>query len=265
MITPAKRLLARDMPYSASFILDLTSDVDERIRHIVDFTFLPGFTSPTIAILFQHPQTWTRYVAVGLLLGSMRLAELFHSRLREYKDTVGMFIFTLDLVTRNCPIITAVENLPYDSLYLVPCSAALGGVVVVTSNSLIHIAQTSRRVVLPVNGWSSRVSDIPALALSAEESQRSLKLEGSRAAFIGDNSLFLFLIDGTVYPIEILAEGRTVSQLSMAAPVAQTTIPAVVKSVGGRTSFGWKHPRSISLAEDDEGGRRDLSGRRSHG
>lgn len=53
--------LNRDIPYSSSFVLDLTADVDERIRHIIDFTFLPGFTSPTIAVLFQHPQTWTRY------------------------------------------------------------------------------------------------------------------------------------------------------------------------------------------------------------
>lgn len=142
-----------------------------------------------------------------------------------------MFIFTLDIVTHNCPIITAVENLPYDSLFLVPCSAALGGVVVVTSNSLIHIAQTARRVVLPVNGWSSRVSDISLPTLTGEDAQRNLKLEGSRAQFVGNNTLFLFLKDGTVYPIEILAEGRTVSQLSMGAPVAHTTIPSVVKSI----------------------------------
>ena len=49
----------RDVPYSPSFVLNLTSDVDERIRHIIDFVFLPGFNNPTIAVLFQQPQTWT--------------------------------------------------------------------------------------------------------------------------------------------------------------------------------------------------------------
>ncbi len=32
-------------------------------------------------------------------------------RLKEYKDTVGLFIFTLDLVTNNYPLITAVDSL----------------------------------------------------------------------------------------------------------------------------------------------------------
>ncbi|KAI0088958.1 CPSF A subunit region-domain-containing protein [Irpex rosettiformis] len=202
----------RDVPYSASFILDLTADVDERIRHVIDFVFLPGFTSPTIAVLFQDPQTWT-------------------SRLREYKDTVGLFVFTLDLVTHNCPTITTVENLPYDSLFLVPCPATLGGVIVVTSNSLIHVSQIGRRTVLPMNGWLSRVSDATFPTLSGEALNRDLKLEGACATFVEDKTLYLVLKDGTVYPIEVVAEGRTVSELTIGAPIARTTIPSVVRCV----------------------------------
>ncbi len=52
-------IFTRDIPYSPSFILDLGTDVDERIRNIVDFVFLPGFNTPTMAILFQTQQTWT--------------------------------------------------------------------------------------------------------------------------------------------------------------------------------------------------------------
>ncbi|CAL1708463.1 unnamed protein product [Somion occarium] len=207
---------ARDMPYSSSFILDFTADVDERIRHVIDFAFLPGFHSPTIAVLFQPQQTWT-------------------GRLKEYKDTVGLFIFTLDLATHNCPIITAVENLPYDSLYLTTCSSTLGGVIITTANSIIHVDQTSRRVVLPVNGWVPRVSDTsntlhpnPGL---------NLQLEGSKAEFVDDKTLFIILKDGTVYPVDIAADGRTVSHLSITTPVASTTIPAVVRRVPGDYLF----------------------------
>ena len=50
----------RDIPYSPSFVLDLNADVDERIKHTIDFAFLPGFNSPTVAVLFQRTQTWTR-------------------------------------------------------------------------------------------------------------------------------------------------------------------------------------------------------------
>jgi cleavage and polyadenylation specificity factor subunit 1 len=51
--------LSRDVPYSPSFVLDLAASVDEHIRNLVDFVFLPGFNNPTIAALFQPQQTWT--------------------------------------------------------------------------------------------------------------------------------------------------------------------------------------------------------------
>ena len=53
--------LPRDVPYSPSFILDLATDVDESIRNVIDFVFLPGFNNPTMAVLFQVQQTWTGY------------------------------------------------------------------------------------------------------------------------------------------------------------------------------------------------------------
>ena len=152
-------------------------------------------------------------------------------RLKEYKDTVGLFIFTLDLITHNCPVITAVEGLPYDCLSLIPCSADLGGVIVLSTNSLIHVAQNSRRVLLPVNGWLPRVSDLSFAPLSSEESERDMQLEGAEAIFVDDRTLFVVLKDGTVYPVEIFAEGRTVERLTMGTPLARTTIPTVVKRV----------------------------------
>lgn len=50
---------SREIPYAASFILDLASEVDPHIRNVIDFAFLPGFNNPTIAVLFQVQQTWT--------------------------------------------------------------------------------------------------------------------------------------------------------------------------------------------------------------
>ena len=54
-----KLFAGRDVPYSPSFVLDLAADVDEHIRNVVDFVFLPGFNNPTVAVLFQAQQTWT--------------------------------------------------------------------------------------------------------------------------------------------------------------------------------------------------------------
>ncbi|KAG5652679.1 hypothetical protein H0H81_004116 [Sphagnurus paluster] len=202
----------KDVPYAPSFILDLPVDVDQNIRNVIDFVFLPGFNKPTIAVLFQTQQTWT-------------------GRLKEFKDTVRLIIFTLDIVTQNYPIITSVDGLPHDCLSLMSCSTALGGVVVLTSNSMIYVDQSSRRVILPLNGWAARVSDLPLPPISPEYQARNIELEGCRASFVDDKTIFVILKDGTVYPVDIVIDGKTVSKLNMGAALAQTTVPAVVKRI----------------------------------
>lgn len=152
--------------------------------------------------------------------------------MKEFKDTVKLIIFTLDIATQNYPIITFVEGLPYDCLSLLPCSTSLGGVVITTSNALIYVDQSSRRVVLPLNGWTVRVSDLPLLAQTPAEQDRKLFLEGSRSVFVDDKTFFLVLKDGTVYPVEIVVDGKTVSKMTISPPLAQISVPSVAKNLG---------------------------------
>ncbi|KAI0302807.1 CPSF A subunit region-domain-containing protein [Multifurca ochricompacta] len=201
---------ARDVPYSPSFVLDLAASVDEHIRNVVDFVFLPGFNNPTVAVLFQPQQTWT-------------------GRLKEFKDTMSLYIFTLDLISRTYPVITKVDGLPYDCLSLIPCSSALGGVVILSSNAVIRVDQATRRVALPVNGWSPRVSDMPSLPTPM--GMRELRLEGARMAFVEERTLFVVLVDGTIIPFEFVIDGKVVSRLIMGTPLAQTASPTVVRKV----------------------------------
>lgn len=121
------------------------------------------------------------------------------------------------------------EGLPYDCFSLIPCSILLGGVIVLTTNSIIYVDQSSRRVVLPVNGWLSRVSDIQAPALTPEEMSRDLRLEGAHVAFVDDVNFFVVLKDGIVLPVEMVVDGKIVSKLSMGPPLAQTTLPSTIK------------------------------------
>ncbi|TDL22024.1 hypothetical protein BD410DRAFT_828742 [Rickenella mellea] len=204
--------LGKEIPYSPSYVLDFSADVDERIRNVVDFVFLPGFNNPTAAVLFQTQQTWT-------------------GRLKEFKDTISLLIFTIDLVTRKYPIITSVDNLPYDCISIIPCAPSLGGVIVMSCNAIIYIDQSTRRVTLPVNGWASRVTDLPLLPLRPDEQTRDLQLESAKAAFIDERTMFVILQDGAIMPVEIVMDGKMVSKLSMGPALAQSTIPSVVRSV----------------------------------
>jgi cleavage and polyadenylation specificity factor subunit 1 len=152
--------------------------------------------------------------------------------LKEYKDTSKLVIFTLDISVQSYPIISSVENLPHDCLYLTPCTEHFGGLVVATPNSLVYIDQSSKRVALALNGWAPRISDLP-MAPSAVD----LKLEGSRAIFTDDKTLFLILKEGTLYPIEVQADGKIVTKLSMGAPLAQTAVPCVLEKMEGGHFF----------------------------
>lgn len=68
-------------------------------------------------------------------------------------------------------------------------------------------------------------------AIPPENQSRILELEGSRSSFVDDKTLFVILRDGTIYPVDIVVDGKTVSKLTMASALAQTTIPSVVKRI----------------------------------
>lgn len=123
------------------------------------------------------------------------------------------------------------QGLPHDSFSILACGTSLGGVVIITSNSIIYVDQSSRRTVLPVNGWPVRISDLPLPTIPPENQSRNLELEGSRASFVDDTTMFIILKDGTVYPVDIVIDGKTVSKLTMGSALAQTTIPAVIRRI----------------------------------
>lgn len=106
-----------------------------------------------------------------------------------------------------------------------------------SSNAIIFVDQTSRKVALAVNGWASRMSDLSFLPPDPKDATRNLELEGSRSVFVDDKTIFIILRDGTIYPVEIGYEGKTVSKLTLAQPLAQTTIPTVVTTLSNDHIF----------------------------
>jgi len=141
--------------------------------------------------------------------------------------------------------------LPYDCFSVIPCSTFPGGVIVISTNAIIHVGQSSRKVVLPVNGWFARVSDVQTASLTSDEAARDLQLEGSHASFVDDTNFMVILADGVVIPVEIVAEGKTVSALKMGAPQAQTTLPSTVaKGPGGYVFIGSTSGPSVLVKGD---------------
>lgn len=104
--------------------------------------------------------------------------------------------------------------------------------MIFTSNSIIYVDESAQRVAVPVNGWPTRVSDLP-MPSTDQKGDLDLKLEGARATFVDDKTLFVILQDGSVYSLEIIVDGKSVSRLKLGnEALARTTIPCLVNRIG---------------------------------
>jgi len=81
------------------------------------------------------------------------------------------------------------------------------------------------------------MSDLSYLPLNEEDVPGKLILEGCRSIMVDDKTVFLVLKDGTIYPVEFVVDGKTVSKLSISPAIAQTTIPTVIRRVDGDHIF----------------------------
>jgi cleavage and polyadenylation specificity factor subunit 1 len=71
----------------------------------------------------------------------------------------------------------------------------------------------------------------PCQQLLLNWQSRNLKSEGCHAAFVGNKTIFIIHKDDTVHPADMVINGKTVSKLTLAPPLAQTMIPTVVKRI----------------------------------
>jgi cleavage and polyadenylation specificity factor subunit 1 len=147
------------------------------------------------------------------------------SRLKENNDNTCLYIITLDLVARSYQVIVTIDHLPYDSLYIVPCPTSIGGVMVISTNALFHIDQSSKLSSLPLNGWAKRVTD---LMFAGDDPLNDLHLEGSHAAFMNETEFVIVLASGKIYTVLLEHEGRLVQKLVLQQPVGIVSPPSMV-------------------------------------
>lgn len=186
------------------------------IKNLQDLLFLPGFHSPTLALLFSPMHTWA-------------------GRYQSNKDTFRLEIRTIDLSsTGTYPLLTSVASLPSDSLYLVACPTEVGGVVVVTTTGIIHVDQSGRIVSAAVNGWWS---DVTSLSSDSASKSRKLSLEGSRAEFVSQRDMLLVLQNGDVHQVRFEMDGRAVGTIKVDEQSSTVPPPSTMVLAGAQGLF----------------------------
>jgi hypothetical protein len=97
------------------------TDIDKRLRNVIDFCTLPGYLETTLAILYEPMQTWPlRYPA--------------------RKDTVALIIITIDLKAGEHPTFTVLashDDISSDVRKI--WTLRQGGLFLVGANVLLHV------------------------------------------------------------------------------------------------------------------------------
>ena len=209
------KLICRDVPYSPSYVLTL-SDVSPTLKNLADLAFLPGFHSPTIAMLYSPVFTWA-------------------GRYKSARDTFVLEIRTLDISSGGSyPLLTSVTGLPADSLYLVACPSDLGGVVIVTETGIVHVDQAGRVVGTSVNAWWAYAT---AIRSDGGSEGRKLSLEGSKCIFVDGRDMLLVQHNGDVHQVRFEMDGRTIGRITVEPQSSQLPPPAALVPSGDKALF----------------------------
>ncbi|KAI9608185.1 hypothetical protein KEM48_003453 [Puccinia striiformis f. sp. tritici PST-130] len=142
----------QSLPYASSFILDFNQQLlnhlppvlenqQRPIKSVIALKFLPGFSEPTLAVLYQTQYTWS-------------------ARLENDTNSTALIVLTLDLGSNHFPIISHTKNLPYDAHGLVACPKELAGVLVLCADMILHVDQSSKIIGVATNGWIKHTSEL---------------------------------------------------------------------------------------------------------
>ncbi|KAM0789430.1 hypothetical protein ACM66B_000255 [Microbotryomycetes sp. NB124-2] len=192
------------------------------IRNVIDMTFLPGFNEPTLAILYAPEETWAgrlENMSSNCLVSLVTLA--------SDSDNVTSAESTTAVVIATSP------SLPYSCRSLAACPPDLGGVLILTSNGVLHLEQGGKVVGVAANGWFEKEWSGPSLDDKRQETSTPEEFEGASVVFLSTDVAALFCRSGRVVEVLALSSGRSVTGLKLRT-VGQGVPASCVERVRGR-------------------------------
>ncbi|EGF98089.1 uncharacterized protein MELLADRAFT_96156 [Melampsora larici-populina 98AG31] len=233
----------QSFPYAPSFIIDLnqsqsfksqtqthsqTQTQQKSIKSIISFKFLPGFSQPTLAILYTYQHTWA-------------------GRLENTTDSCSLIFITLDLSSNHFTIIFQIDNLPYHAHSIMACPKEVGGVLVICADMILHIDQSSKLIGIATNGWSklSTHLDVPTQQMvkivtedgQDQEERLKVRLENSKLVFVTIDRALMFLTDGQIFRLCLYQDGRTLIKLCLEKFPVVSVIPSVAVKISDHSVF----------------------------
>ena len=115
--------------------------------------------------------------------------------------------------------------------------------MVLATNSLLHVDQTSRITALPLNEWAHRTSALPSLIPTPGDEQKTraaslnLMLEGARMVFLDERNILLVLPNGAIHVVTVVVDGHLVQRLAIGDAIARAIPPSTLQLVANDHLF----------------------------
>ncbi|KAK1394328.1 Cleavage and polyadenylation specificity factor subunit 1 [Heracleum sosnowskyi] len=118
----------------SSYIISLR---DLEMKHVKDFVFINGYIEPVLVILHEHELTWA-------------------GRVSWKHHTCGISALSISTSLKQHPLIWSASNLPHEAYKLLAVPSPIGGVIVISTNT-IHYHSQSASCVLALNNFAVSV------------------------------------------------------------------------------------------------------------
>ncbi|KAE9464951.1 hypothetical protein C3L33_03130, partial [Rhododendron williamsianum] len=165
----------------SSYVVSLR-DLD--MKHVKDFIFLHGYIEPVMVILHERELTWA-------------------GRVSWKHHTCMISALSISTTLRQHPLIWSAANLPHDAYKLLAVPSPIGGVLVLSANT-VHYHSQSASCMLALNNFAVSIS-------SSQEMPRSsfsVELDAANATWLLNDVAMLSTKTGELLLLTLVYDGR---------------------------------------------------------
>lgn len=193
----------------SSYIISLR-ELD--MKHVKDFIFIHGYIEPVMVILHEREPTWA-------------------GRVSWKHHTCMISALSISTSLKQHPLIWSATNLPHDAYKLLPVPPPIGGVLVISANT-IHYHSQSASCVLALNNFA--VSDDSSQEMS--RSSFNVELDAANATWLSNDVAMLSTKTGELLLLTLVYDGRVVQRLDLSKSKA-SVLTSGITTIGNSLFF----------------------------
>lgn len=193
----------------SSYMISLR-DLD--VKHVKDFIFVHGYIEPVLVILHEKELTWA-------------------GRLPYKHHTCMISALSISTTLKQHPLIWSAINLPHDAYKLLAVPSPIGGVLVVSANT-IHYHSQSASCILALNNYAVPVDSSQEMSRSSF----SVELDAANATWLSNDVAILSTKSGELLLLTLVHDGRTVQKLDLSKSKA-SVLTSGITTIGSSFFF----------------------------